>query len=154
MQQVVRYGNVGDVGGGGRDARHQLGFGIDTEVGIHRRRTDTACPCRNGPSHNHGDAPHFWSKPAQLWGGIHPGALGQQQTALAQQVHGVEGSEDRLCQSLFFQQVEELEQGGGIGERLPAKIDAQKPVEGLAVVEGICQGLVRQAEPLLQEVEA
>ncbi len=69
-------------------------------------------------------------------------------------MHGVEGSEDRLGPSLFFQQVAELEQGGGIGDRLSAQMDAKKPVEGLAVVDGICQGLVHQTEPLLQKVEA
>ena len=48
----------------------------------------------------------------------------------------------------------ELEPGGGVGNRLDAKVDPCEGAHGLAVVDGVLQGLIGEPIPLLEKANA
>ena len=80
-------------------------------------------------------------------GRIHNGAFTQQQ-AFGGAVMG-NRVENRFAQLMLFEQVTEFKQGRGIRGRFSGKIDIDKMTNGLAVVDGILDALIRQPKALL-----
>jgi hypothetical protein len=85
-------------------------------------------------------------------GGIDDGALAQQQALVGQM--RLDSFEDALGQLVRLEQVTELDQGGGIRGGLTSQVDTHEAADRLAVVEGIFDPLVGQAEALLGDVHA
>ena len=151
VQHFVRVGNVTLVGGRDVQAVNQARLGIGANVGLHAEVPLVALlglmhlgvarlvlVLRRGRSFDDGRVNHR--------------ALAQQQPTLAQV--GVDLGKHLLGQRVFFQQAAKLQQRRRIGHLLPAKVDAQKISHRLAVVDGVFQSFVAQAEPLLQKVHA
>lgn len=55
---------------------------------------------------------------------------------------------------VLFEQMTELQQGGGIRHLLLAEIKAQELLHGIAVINGVLYSLIRQVEPSLHQVHA
>ena len=85
-------------------------------------------------------------------GGVHQRALAQQQPLRAQV--GVDGLEEAFTQIVGFEQPSKVQQRGGVGHAARRQINAGKSLEGLTVVERVFEGFVRQAIPLLEEIDA
>ena len=83
--------------------------------------------------------------------GVHQGAFAQQQAARGQV--GVDGGEEALAQVVRFEQTAEFQECGGVGHALGGQINAGKPLHRLTVVEGIFEGFVGQAIPLLEKID-
>ncbi len=58
------------------------------------------------------------------------------------------------CQLMGFQQATKSQQGGGIWCRLTAQVDADKPTNGLAVVDGIFGTFIGETKTLLHDIHA
>lgn len=74
-----------------------------------------------------------------------------------QALHGqqrIDGRKDTLGQLAPFEYPAELQQGGGVGCGLTGQVDANKAADGLTVVDGIFDSLVREPEALLGNVHA
>ncbi len=84
--------------------------------------------------------------------GIHQRAFPQQQAARGEV--GVDGGEKALAQVVRFQQVPEVQQGGGIGHAFGGQINPGKTLEGVAVVERVFERLVGEGIPLLEKIDA
>lgn len=82
--------------------------------------------------------------------GVHQGALAQQQAACGE--IGVDGGKEAFAQVVGFEQAAEFQEGGGIRHPLGRQINAGKPLQRLTVVEGVFQGFVGQAIPLLEKI--
>ena len=83
--------------------------------------------------------------------GVHQGAFAQQQ-ALRGEV-GVDGGEEALAQIVGLQQAAELQERRGVRHALGIQVDASEAAQRLAVVEGVFEGFIGQAIPLLEEID-
>ena len=83
--------------------------------------------------------------------GVHQGAFAQLQAARGQV--GVAGGEQALAQVVGFEPAAELQERGGGGPALGAQVNPGAAAQGLAVVEGVCEGFVCQALPLLEAID-
>ena len=151
MQQGMGLGDIIGVGRGGHQRVGDAGFGIDANVGFHAKVPLIALL----------GLMHFRIPlAASVLGrgrcgddrGINDRAFLEDQTLLRQ--HGIDGSKDALGQMVLFQQAAKLEQGGGIGRRLPRQVDANEAPDGLAVVDGVFDPFIGQSEALLGNIHA
>ena len=85
-------------------------------------------------------------------GGIDNRALGDLD-ALGFQMP-VDLPEELFPQMVFLEQMAELQDGGLIGHRLPAQVDAHKPTHGDRFVQGPLRPRIGEVEPLLEEIDA
>lgn len=145
MEQVVRLGDVGGIGGRGDHRVHQPRAGVHADMRLHaevvllaflrlmhlgvarlvpvlrRRRCSNEC-------------------------GIDDGALAQHQPLLGEV--GVDRLKDPPREPVALQEPAELQQRGRIRRRLPRKVDAHKPPDRLAVVDRILDALAGEPEAL------
>jgi hypothetical protein len=66
---------------------------------------------------------------------------------------GVDGGAESLAQVVGFEQVAEFQERGGVGHALGGQVNAGEAPQRLAVVEGVFEGFVGQAIPLLEEID-
>ncbi len=151
VQQAVRLGHVVDVGRRGQHRVHQPRVQVDADVRLH---AEVPLVAFLGLMHVR------IARPVAVLGRrrggdqrrVHERALAQQQ-ALARQVIA-DGLEDHPAQTLRLEQAAELQQRGGIRRRLAGQVDADEAADGVAVVHGVLDALVRQPEALLRHVHA
>lgn len=84
--------------------------------------------------------------------GIDDGAFAQEQAFLGQM--GVDGAVDGFGELMLFEQVAEVQQGGGIGYGVTGQIKADETADGLTVVEGVFRAFVGKAGALLGDLHA
>ena len=66
---------------------------------------------------------------------------------------GVDGGEEAFAEVVGFEQTPEFQERGGVGHAVCGEVNAGKALERLAVVEGVFEGFVGQAIPLLEEID-
>lgn len=132
MQQAVALGDDADMGGGGDDGVGQSGLGVNPDMRLHAEV----------PLAGLFGQMHLWVALAVLVlrRGQHSDDRGIDYRAFPEhqptggEMH-VDSGKDALGQLVRFQQAAELEQGGGVGRRLAAVVDADEAADRLAVVE-------------------
>jgi hypothetical protein len=149
VRQRMRLRDVSDIAGRADDRVHQAGGEVDADMGLH---TEVPFVALLG-------LVHFRVALAiavlgRRWrgdqGGVDDGTLSHRQ-AFAGQVAD-DFVEDALGQFMRLEQPPKLQQRGRVGRRFVGQIDADKAADGLAVVDGVFDAFVRQAEALLGEV--
>lgn len=151
VQQGVGLGDIVNIGGGGHHGMRQTRFGIHANVRLH---TEVPVVALLGLVHL------GIAVPILVFGGtggcddrrIDHGPFLEHQAFFGQVA--VNGVKHGASQFVRFQQASKLEQGGGVRSRFPAEVDADKAADGLAVVEGIFDPFIRQANTLLRNVHA
>jgi Reverse transcriptase (RNA-dependent DNA polymerase) len=88
----------------------------------------------------------------RCYGGVDDGSRAQAQPTALQDATDL--GEDGLTEVVLLEQVAELQDGGGVGHRLAAEVDADECTQCRRVVQGFFAGHVSQVEPVLQQVNA
>jgi hypothetical protein len=65
---------------------------------------------------------------------------------------GVDVIEDGFGELMAFEQVTEMQQGGGVGCGIPGEVNADETADGLAVLDGVFDAFVGEAEALLRHI--
>lgn len=149
VQQRVRLRDVSGVAGRADDRVHQTRGHVDANMSLHAEIPFVALL----------GLVHFriafaiavlgrWRRGDQS--GVNDGALAHRQAFAGQMA--VDFAEDALGQFMLLKQPPELQQRRRVGRRFMGQIDADKAADGLAVVDGIFDAFVRQAEALLGDV--
>jgi len=139
----------GHVGRGDDDGGHQLAVPIRTDVRFH---PEIPLVALLGLVHLRVALPLLVLGGGRRGnqGGVHQRAGPQQQPPRGEV--GMDGGEETLAEVMRFEQVAEVQQGRGVGHTFGAQINPRKTLEGLAVVERVFNGFIREAIPLLEEI--
>ena len=133
------------LGGGGLQTVDDAAVGIDAHMGLHAKVPVVALPVR-GHLGVTGLRPVLRRRRCVDDRRIDQRA-GAKRNALACKI-GIYLGEDRLCQSVPFQQMPEVQDGGLIRDTVIAKLDPGKPAHGLAVIKALFRHRVAQRVPV------
>lgn len=138
VQQLIRYGNVADIGRSRRHTMDHVKGLIDSDVHL-----DTKVPLVSLPGLIHLRGARFFAVPGRARGGddrrIHDGAFLEHQTFISQVL--VDGIEDDLTQATLLKEVPEVQDSGLVGNPLRDP-KAGKPPHGFQLIECVFHGCV------------
>ena len=151
MHQRFGLGDVGDLGGRADQRVNHPGHRIDTDVRLHAEEPLISLL---GLAHFRVALLRFVLRRRRRIDdrGVNDGSFAQHQTALGQQ--RIYLREDLLGQLVAFQQVTKVQDRRLIGNRIVAKLALGKSAHRVHVVQRFFHRRIRQAEPLLQAVDA
>jgi 3-oxoacyl-[acyl-carrier protein] reductase len=148
VQQLVRYGNVTDIGGCGSDTVDQAKGLVDTDVHLHPKVPLVSFP---GLMHLGVTCIVFVFGRTRRGdnSGIHDGSFLEREPLGSQVL--VDGIEDDLAQAALLEEMSKVQDGGFVRDTL-RKPQASKAAHGFQLIERVFHGWVTEVVEQLQAV--